>query len=151
MKILAGAAIALLLSGCGGPSWPKDQFPTGLDVKRTLFEGGGGFGLRETCVAIVVELTREAVVRMIHVKRTSSGIEAVPPSGWVNTPVMNKGDEHAYYESAFGGCNNDGDHPLGDLPGALQRPGAFYKVINGGEGIAIIAPRAKLAAFFYFG
>ena len=122
-----------------------------MDVKRTLFEGGGGFGLRETCEAMVVALSREAVVRLTHVKTTKGLVQTVPPSGWINTPVITKSDEHAYYEGAFGGCNNDGDHPLGDLPGALQRRGAFYKVINGGEGIAIIAPRAKLAGFYYFG
>jgi hypothetical protein len=40
---------------------------------------------------------------------------------------------------------------LGDLEGTLERPGAFYKIISQGQGIAIIVPRAKLAAFFYFG
>jgi len=58
---------------------------------------------------------------------------------------------HNYFEGAFGGCNNDGRSPLGDLPGALERPGSFYKIVNGGEGIAIIVPRAKLAGYIYSG
>jgi len=51
----------------------------------------------------------------------------------------------------MGGCNKDGQRPLGDVSGALERSGAYYKVVNGGEGLAVVIPRAKLAAWFYFG
>ena len=59
--------------------------------------------------------------------------------------------KNRFYDGAFGGCNSDGHTPLGDLPGTLDRSGAFYKIDSGGEGIAIIAPRAKLAGYFYSG
>jgi hypothetical protein len=119
-------------------------------VKRTLFAGGGG-GFRETCEAIIVELTEQAVTRLRRVERRGGALALVPPAGWSVTPIGQNPAGHAYYEGAFGGCEESGGPPLGDLPGALTRPGSFYKVVNGGEGIAIIVPAARLAGYFYFG
>jgi hypothetical protein len=150
MRRLAIATTALALAGCGGPTWPGEQFPTVVEVERTLFAGGGGPGFRETCEAMVVQLTAESATRIISVRRGANGLEMVPPAGWSNTPI-GEGPEHSFYAGAFGGCNDRAGRPPGDLPGALTRPGAFYKVVNGGEGIAIIVPRAQLAGFFYFG
>jgi len=147
MRRLAVAAVFFAVGGCS-PSWPKDKFPAGVEVKRILFAGGGG-GFRETCEAIVAELTDESASSVVRIRKTGERLKVVPPSGWYSTPLGDESGAHSYYKGAFGGCN-DGQ-PLGDLDGALRRPGAFYKVINGGEGIAIIVPRAKLAGFFYFG
>lgn len=106
--------------------------------------------MRESCEAVVVELSDASVTRLEKRKRTSSGIELIPPSGgWRITPIETTSGTSAY-EAAFGGCT-DGEGPLGDLPGALNRPGAFYKVLNQGEAILIIYPRAKLAGYFNFG
>lgn len=150
MKRLVIGAIALTLNGCGEPTWPADQFPTTLEIERILFAGDGGLGLRETCTAIVTELSAASAVRVISFRTGDNGPEVVPPKGWSNTPIV-EGAGHPFYSSAFGGCNGDAARPLGDLPGALTRPGAIYKVLNGGEGIAIIVPRARLAGFFYVG
>ena len=145
MKIRIWILAASLLTGCTAPTWPSDQIPAGMEIKRSLFEGGG-FGLRESCDALVVELSDASVTRLVTGKRTRSGIELTPPSGgWSMTPIP-KGSGNLY-EVAFGGCEN-GDRPFGDLPGALKRPGAFYKILNHGEAILIIAPRAKLAGYF---
>jgi hypothetical protein len=150
MRRSAIAIIALSLTGCGGPTWPADQFPEEVEVERTLF-AAGGHGLRETCEAMVVELTDEAATRMLRVKKDDRGLALVPPAGWKHTPIRESALDQNYYRSAFAGCNGERGGPLGDLPGALTRTGAFYKVVNGGEGIAIIVPRAKLAGYFYFG
>ena len=48
-----------------------------------------------------------------------------------------------YFTGAFGGCNNDGRFPPGDLRAALHRPGAYFKLFELGEGLAILVPRAK--------
>ena len=146
---VAATALAVVVAGCS-PSFPSEHFPPGIEVKRTLFAGGGGIGAGEGCEAFVVELTDRASKRLIRVKKVEDRVELVPPSGWYATPVA-RTDQPRYYEGAFGGCNDDGIAPLGDLPGWLNRPGAFYRVINGGEGIAIIVPRAKMAGFYYFG
>ena len=141
----------LMLSSCGGPNWPDEQFPQDAEVARVLFAEGGGM-LRETCEAIVVELTDSAAARLMgKAERRNGKVVIVPPDGWLSSPAPDPVGPHTYFEGAFGGCNNEGKHPLGDLDGALARPGSFYKVINQGEGIAIIVPRAKLAGFFYFG
>ena len=149
MRSLTIATIAFACAGCAGPTWPKDEFPADMEVERTLYAAGGGV-LRETCEAMVVELTEARATRITHIRRTNDGLEVVPPLGWNNTPIREDAGDHTFYHGAFGGCNS-GTPPLGDLPGALSRPGAFYKVINGGEGVAIIVPRARLAGFFYFG
>jgi len=119
-------------------------------VKRTLFAGGGG-GFREACQAVIVEITDAAATRIIHLKKANGRVEVVPPPGWSATPIKERAGAPAFYKGAFGGCNDEDGSPMGDLPGALTRPGAYYKIINGGEGVAILAPRAKLAGFYYFG
>lgn len=149
VRKLGVVAVAVVLTGCSS-RWPANYFPTSLEVKRTLFISGDALGFRETCQAIVVELTHNAANRMMQIRKVEDSLELVPPHGWSKTPIVARG-KHVFYESAFGGCNDYGDRPLGDLPGSLERPDAFYKVVNGGEGIAIIVPRAKLAGFYYFG
>lgn len=141
----------LMLSSCGRPNWPDEQFPRGTEVARVLFAEGGGV-LRETCESIVVELTDSATARLMgKAERRNGKLVIVSPDGWLSSPAPDPVGPYSYFEGAFGGCNNEGKRPIGDLGGALERPGAFYKVINHGEGIAIIVPRAKLAGFFYFG
>lgn len=143
--------VMLMLSSCGGRSWPDEQFPPHTDVARVLFSERGG-GLRETCEAIVAELTDGAAARLMGKTELQNGkLVVVPPDGWLSSPVPALVGPNDYFKGAFGGCNNEGKRPVGDLAGALERPGAFYKVINRGEGIAIIAPRAKLVGFFYAG
>ena len=126
----------------------KPAVQIGLDV--VLDYGFWTRKERDTCEAIVVEITDKAASRSFRLKPAKTGVKVEPPAGWMSTPIAT-GNERALYKSAFGGCVDGGDRPLGDLPGWLERPGAFYKIINGGEGIAIIVPRAKLAGFYYFG
>ena len=99
---------------------------------------------------MIIEITDRAASRTFPLKTSKNGVELKAPTGWKKTPIATDG-EKTFYKSAFGGCTDSGDEPLGDLPGWLKRPGAFYKVINGGEGVAIIVPRSKLAGFYYFG
>jgi hypothetical protein len=151
MKLSALVAVLLGLTGCGGPAWPSDYFPKDVEVERVLFAEGGG-GLADTCMAMVAELTGSSATRLIRLDRKVEGkLVLVPPQGWLETPVQPVPSAKTYYESAFSGCNNEGRRPLGDLTGALGRPGTFYKVLDGGQGIGIISPRAKLVGFFYFG
>ena len=135
------ALLPLTLASCGAPNWPEDSFPPQVDVERTLF-AEATYGIREACEAMVVEITDRSVMLLQG--------NPEPPKGWRASPVPTT-NVQSYYKSAFGGCNDDHRHPLGDLAGAMQRPGAHYRLINNGEGIAIIHPRAKLAGFFYFG
>jgi hypothetical protein len=152
MKKLASIILAASVTGCAGPSWPEKSFPAKMSVERVLFAEGDGL-LREGCRAIVAELTDAAATRVIYApKVVKEGPNvASPANGWSPTPITENADKRTYYEGAFSGCNDDGRRPLGDLPGALKQPGSFYKVINDGEGILIIAPHAKLAGLFYFG
>lgn len=141
----------LMLSACSSPSWPDEQFPPETEIAKVLFAEGGG-GLRETCEAMVVELTDAAAIRLMRTAERRNGkLVLVPPDGWLSSPAPDPISPQSYFKAAFGGCNNDGKRPPDDLEGALKRPGAFYKVINHGEGIAIVVPKAELAGFFYFG
>ncbi len=143
------AAVALSLTGCT-PSWPADEFPAEAKVERTLFAEGQS-GLGEGCEALVVELTDSAATLLTKMRSSKGTVELVPPAVWQPTPMPFDPKAHTYFDGAFNGCNNEGRQPIGDLPGALRRPGAFYRVINLGEGIAIIVPYAKLAGYFYEG
>ena len=143
--------LPLTLASCGAHNWPEDSFPPELEVERTLFSKAP-YGIRETCEAMVVEITDRSAMLLQRNRRPLNGRwDTEPPKGWLASPMPTSTDAKSYYKSAFSGCNDDHRHPLGDLAGAVQRPGAYYRVINNGEGIAIILPRAKLAGFFYFG
>ena len=99
---------------------------------------------------MIVEITDRAARSTFLLRTSKNRAYLEPPTGWKSTPIATD-EKHTFYEGAFGGCTDGRDEPLGDLPGWLKRPGAFYKVINGGEGVAIIVPRSKLAGFYYFG
>lgn len=142
--------LPLTLASCGAPDWPEDHFPPQLEVERTLFAEGSN-GIREACEAIVVEITDRSAMLLQSQRRQDGRWLTEPPNGWLASPMPTTTDAQSYYKSAFSGCNDEHRRPLGDLAGAVQRPGAYYRVINNGEGIAIILPRAKLAGFFYFG
>ena len=137
------------MGGCS-PSFPAERFPHELGVKRTLFSGGDILAFRETCQATIVEITDETVNKLIRIARVDGKLVNIPPPGWHLSPMILKPSEPSYFKGAFGGCADYGK-PLGDVPGALEREGAYYEIINGGEGLAVIVPRAKLAAFYYFG
>jgi hypothetical protein len=133
----------LLRSAACASSWPNETFPEGIELERTLY-ADETWGVREGCVAMIGELTDSSRFRV-------GGRQDMSREGWRATPLVLKPTEHLYAKAALGGCNNDAKRPLGDLAGALQRPGAYYKIVNGGEGLAVIVPRAKLAGWFYFG
>lgn len=151
-KTLTAIAVALTACSCS-PRWPSDVFPAEMEMSRTLFVGGGGLAFRETCEAMVVELTQRAAMRVIYAPQMTldKPWSASPRNGWLPTPMPGSRRTRHGFEGAFSGCNDDGEGPLGDFQGALSRPGAYYRILNGGEGVAIISPRAKLAGYFYAG
>jgi hypothetical protein len=152
IRSVALLVTAATLAGCGGPAWPTEEFPSKLASERTLFAEGSN-GLREGCVAMVGELTDASAIQVNYAPGVvlDGPFVASPVNGWQPTPINERADTPIYYKGAFGGCDNEGHRPLGDLEGALSRPGAFYRIVNGGEGIAIIVPRAKLVGYVYFG
>lgn len=131
-----------VLAACG-PTWPRAQFPDDVVIDRVLYASSTS-GLPEGCEALVAELTDQSATRIIG--RLARGHD-----GWQRSPIALDRNNRISAISALGGCDNDGHHPLGDLEGAISRPGAYYKLVNGGEGIAIIVPRSKLAGWFYAG
>ena len=132
----------LTLIGCS-PIWPANVLPEGVELERTLFAESKD-GMREGCVAIVGELADRAWARI------GDG-HAIRREGWQPTPLVLAPNQHLYAKGARGGCNDDDGGPIGDFEGVLARPGAYYKIVNGGEGLVVIVPRAKLAGWFYFG
>jgi hypothetical protein len=134
-------ATFICLAACS-PKWPVERFPAEVEVERTLFSEGGGV-IREACEAVVVQLTDASARRL-----TAS--TALRNEGWRPTPFVQGAGEHLFAIGATAGCNS-GHLPPGDFEAALKRPGAFYKLVNGGEGLAVIVPHAKLAGWFYFG
>ncbi|MGV3482621.1 MAG: hypothetical protein ACO1O3_21910 [Sphingobium sp.] len=136
------ALFVLISLGACGPRWPGTMFPKQVEVERTLYSDASS-GLREGCEVIVVELVERSAMRL-------SGMSASGADGWTASPIP-EDEKPVAALSVLGGCGTDEARPLGDISGALRRPGAWYKVVNGGEGLAVIVPRAKLAGWYYIG
>lgn len=137
-----GFLALLSVAACSPPTLPEERFPQALDVHKTLYSEGAP-SIRETCEAVVVELTDVSAARL-------SSPNVLQREGWRRSPLVLRAGEHLFADGAMTGCNS-GHRPLGDINGALKGQGAYYKVVNGGEGLAVIMPRSKLAAWFYFG
>src|SRR5262245_13873531 len=110
-------------AACSSPSWPDDRFPSEVEVEQTLFSEGGGV-IREACEAVVVQLTNASA------RRLTASI-ALRKDGWRSTPFMQDTGEHIFAIGATAGCNS-GHVPPGDFEGTLNRPGAYYKLVNDG-------------------
>lgn len=135
------APALMMLAACNGANWPEAMFPQQVEVERTLYSDASS-GLREGCVAIVVELDERSAKRLMGT--------SAPAAGWIASPVPEDAKPLAAF-SALGGCGTGQGAPLGDMSGALHRPGAWYRIVNGGEGLAVIVPRARLAGWYYAG
>jgi hypothetical protein len=76
---------------------------------------------------MVVEATDTSATRL-------TTLNAIASDGWGASPLVLRAGGTLYSNGALGGCDNDGGRPIADLEGALNRPGAYYKLVNGSEG-----------------
>lgn len=76
-----------------------------------------------------------------------------PYSEWKGTPILDDDGQpsHVSAMGAIGGCGELGNDYNKNLGHALAQKGNYYTLTQNEEGMIIVAPRSKLAAFLYFG
>ena len=155
---LAMAGFALTACSPG-----RSALPSEIEVDAIL-ASDSSFGMREGCEAAVYRLSAKTAERLL--KGGLEGIEATtsprnenprnPYGLWAATPVppqfgMGSSHETIYALQAIGGCGAKGDWHSAEIERALSTTGSFYAVTGNKEGMIVIAPRLKLAAYFYAG
>lgn len=146
--------------------WEKLILPIAIETDAVL-AANSGFGLTQGCQAAVYRLSDSTIDRLEQdgidflqssVPRTKNPNN--PYQEWRETPGMidlahnGQGARDTVYGLyAMGGCSNRSDDAFHsrEISQALTNPGSFYTITANREGIMIVAPKQKLAAYFYFG
>jgi hypothetical protein len=72
-----------------------------------------------------------------------------PYSVWAETPVR---ADRVFALGAVGGCGNGGGSLYDrQIEAALRAKGSYFALTGNKEGMILVAPRARLAVFLYFG
>lgn len=159
-------SLCLLLAGCTSPAgWELEPFPEELALGRVIGSCQSG-GFREGIVVAYIELSAGTAKEIekrglayfdeLVLSRNGGtlqpwaksplakldGINSVDPAGapvyaW---PMFGCGDRDSLANPAS--LNAVSDFEAGD---------ALYTTFNSGEGLLIVAPRANVAGYFYFG
>jgi len=102
-------------------------------------------------------------VRALHSAQPSGNEHSTNPYGsWEATPGRidieknGSGATHTVYGLyALGGCSGEGEtdtnYHTRDMREALKRGGSYYQVSRNEEGIFVIVPSRRLAAYYYWG
>jgi hypothetical protein len=108
----------------------------------------------------LTQLNREGI-GYLNRNRPAKGDQARNPYGpWRETPGEidlkrnGEGAAHTIFGlyALGGGCSNiDQMFHYPDLAKALTKPGSFYTTTGNDEGIIIVVPSKRLAAYFYVG
>ncbi|HKT14540.1 MAG TPA: hypothetical protein VJR87_03955 [Allosphingosinicella sp.] len=155
--LLIAAAICLPLGFC---AWirmyqPRSSLPPEVRWSRIIGFGSES-GLREGCAFGAYRLTTKTVAAF------EKGANL--PSDWHRTPVRIEDHQYAYVQPgqrpvtlyALGATSCASAKlkrmRLDSGPDiALRRPGNWYRIHNGGEGLVVVSPRRELAWYLYFG
>jgi hypothetical protein len=151
------AAVLLSIAGPGLTScsdW-RQEIPDRIETTEILESSGSGF-FREACRNAVFRLS-EAGARAIARQGPAFFADIGPPrnenprnrySAWRETPVA--GTVFALH--ALGGCDGERSGPRQrEIEAALSAPGSYYALTANAEGMILVVPSARLAAFLYFG
>lgn len=153
------------------PFWEWRVLPDIVVADRVLASSRFS-GLGEGCRAVVYKLSDETAARLV--KEGIDLLERATPrindlsnryTAWMETPGFLDaaakrvpGAEVVYGLNAMGGCEGlDGpnqpvrDYRERDITKAISERGSYFTVTNNREGIILVAPKAHLAAFFYWG
>lgn len=146
------------LAACGS-DWR--ELPSDLVVTEIVASAGSGI-LREGCRSVVYRLSDATAERLIaeglpfFAKTSPPAAENPdnPYSGWRPTPIMDgsQAGPSVYAVQAIGGCGaKGGDFHGREIDEALRRPGSFYALTSNREGMMVVVPESRLAAFLYVG
>lgn len=113
----------------------------------------------EGCRNVIYALSAETAATikrlgMTYVRRISPPPNQNPENpylGWNKTPMRKSKGNHVYATQAIGLCGNTGDKYKRAIRGALQSRGAYYMLTKNAEGMIIVIPNQRIAAFLYYG
>ena len=156
---------ALILSLCAGLAACNDahgNFPAAIELEETLVSNWEG-AFVEGCHLSVYRLSARTAARLHDQgERFLAGSEPrerdAPALGpWLETPVSGSSPDAfdplfqlgppAY---AIAGCGEENPYDR-RIEDALLQPGSFYSLTENGEGLVLIAPKERIAAFLYVG
>ncbi|RZK03294.1 MAG: hypothetical protein EOO76_03195 [Novosphingobium sp.] len=166
---LLAIGLAVALGWWTRPLWDWENLVLPMTIETdAVLAADSTFGLLEGCQAAVYRLSDRAATRLEHERigflrdgpapRTENSSN--PYQEWRETPgtidLARNGEgarETIFGLYAMGGCNNGSgdDFHSREISQALTSPGSFYTVTANREGIIIVAPKQKVAAYFYFG
>jgi hypothetical protein len=166
-KFALGSLLLLAVARCVDPlwNWPRYQLPVGLEIDAVLASDSED-GLGQGCRAAIYSLAPTTLKRLddegiffLDPNRLPKGEKADNRYGpWRETPGdidlkrNGEGAEHTIFGLyALGGCGSSRTMDNPELRRALTIPGSFYATTGNEEGIVIVAPKAKLAGYFYVG
>ena len=159
---LALGALSLVLSSCdGGGDMSAD-----IGIDHVIASSSSGFFM-EGCSAKIYHLSDAAAQQISEKGLPFFATIASPrdenprnPYGrWTQTPVPGASPEYGvsgktlFAMRALGGC---GDNPgsafrTREIEKALRSPGSYYALTRNREGMMLVMPQERLAAFFYAG
>lgn len=147
-------------------NWARRALPSSVGVDAVLASDSAS-GFREGCESAVYRLSPSTVDHLSKEGIAYLSTGARPHNenprnryqGWLETPgsidLANNGRgarETIYGLYGLGGCGSSkGDFHSGAIRAALSNPGSYYTVTANREGIIIVAPQYRLAAYFYVG
>lgn len=150
--------------------WATEPFPASLAIERVLFADQDGF-LREGCVVAYLQIS-EVTARKIE----AGGLNGLQEqrvarngkqlTSWRRGPIEQREDpvnpgfyreitaegEQLYVRPMTKCSTGLADPPSASLIFSEMASGeAYYSTFSGGEGMIIVAPRVRRAAYYYFG
>lgn len=160
--VWALATASLALSSCGN----RGDMPADIGIDRILASSSSGF-FREACVASVYHLSEVKAQQISDTGLTFFATIAKPrnenprnPYGpWLETPVPGQAPAYGvpgnalFAPGALGDCadeHNSAFH-IREIGKALRSPGNYYALTSNREGMILVMPRARLAAYLYSG
>jgi hypothetical protein len=149
---LALGVLAFIPSACADG---RQEFPAQIELEEQIASSASGFFM-EGCASAEYRLS-ESTIKAIEADGLSF-FRATQPAGgglhvyrnWTETPLAP--GERLPWDALGGGCDDSRSHLRAyQLERALQSSGNFYTFTENHEGMLLIVPSMKLAAFFYVG
>ena len=152
----AGHASAILLglaALCGCADF-RTELPSEIEADELLVGSTDGWFM-SSCTSAVYRLSDATAQTLIEKGGSFLRGVAPPPgqsptnpyTGWAETPMAGEG---VYALNALNGCARDNPYAR-QIEAALRVQGSYFALTRNREGMMLVAPRARMAVFLYFG
>lgn len=152
-------ALAVGISMLASCSDVRKELPEKIGISETLASSGSGL-FTEGCTSVVYRLSddteaalrRQGIGFFAHIAPPQNQNHRNRYSAWLETPLARSHRGRVFALRAIAGCDGEsGDFHGREIDEALRTPGSFYALTANREGMMIVVPRRRIAAFLYFG